>query len=55
MDYEGPEKVEQGATLTFPYMVYDPILQNTEIALNIYNEDGSLYGNPQILLVNQAP
>ena len=43
MHYEGPENVEQGATLTIPYMVYDPFLQTTEINLNVYNEDGSLY------------
>ena len=55
MNYEGPEKVEQGATLTFPYMVYDPALQTTDIRLNIYNEDGILYGNSIELSVNQQP
>jgi hypothetical protein len=24
MDNEGPNKVEQGTTLIFPYLVYDP-------------------------------
>ena len=54
MNYEGPTNVEQGATLTFPYMVYDPFLQTTDIDLNIYNEDGSLYRSAS-LQVDQSP
>lgn len=54
MDYEGPIEVEQGATLTFPYMVYDPFLQTTSIALNIYEENGILYKSTS-LQVDQSP
>lgn len=54
MHYEGPTEVEQGATLTFPYMVYDPFLQTTDVTLNIYAEDGSLY-HTFPLQVDQSP
>ena len=54
MNYEGPEKVEEGATLVFPYMVYDPFLQTTSIQLNIYNENGELYSSSS-LQVDQSP
>ena len=54
MNYEGPVKVEEGATLTFPYMVYDPFLQTTDISLNIYNEDDSIYRTTN-LQVDQSP
>jgi hypothetical protein len=54
MDYEGPEEVEQGTTLTFPYMVYDPFLQNTSVSLNIYDEEGNLYSSTP-LQVDQSP
>lgn len=54
MNYEGPSNVEQGATLTFPYMVYDPFLQTTDISLCIYNEDGSVYESFD-LQVDQSP
>ena len=54
MNYEGPEKVEEGATLIFPYMVYDPFLQTTAIKLNIYTEDGELYSSSP-LQVDQSP
>ena len=54
MNYEGPEKVEEGATLVFPYMVYDPFLQTTAIKLNIYTEDGELYSSSP-LQVDQSP
>jgi hypothetical protein len=54
MDYEGPTSVEQGATLTFPYLVYDPFLQTTDINLNIYEEDGTLYSSFP-LQVDQSP
>ena len=54
MNYEGPEQVEQGATLTFPYLVYDPFLQTTDISLNIYEEDGTLYSSFP-LQVDQSP
>ena len=54
LDYKGPKEVEQGATLTFPYLVYDPFLQTTEISLNIYNEDGTLYSTFP-LQVDQTP
>lgn len=53
--YNGPKEVEQGATLTFPYMVYDPIQQLSDIVLNIYNEDGSLYDKPYEISVNRQP
>lgn len=54
MDCEGPTEVEQGATLIFPYMVYDPFLQTTDILLNIYDENGTLY-NSSPLQVDQSP
>lgn len=54
MDYEGPTEVEQGATLLFPYMVYDPFLQTTDINLNIYEESGELYKS-FALQVDQSP
>ena len=54
MNYEGPEKVEEGATLVFPYMVYDPFLQTTDINLNIYTEEGELYSSAP-LQVDQSP
>ena len=54
MNYEGPDQVEQGATLTFPYMVYDPFLQTTDISLNVYEEDGTLY-HTSALQVDQSP
>lgn len=54
MNYEGPAEIEQGTTLTFPYMVYDPFLQTTDISLNIYNEDGSLYHTTS-LSIDQTP
>jgi hypothetical protein len=54
MDYEGPEKVEEGATLVFPFMVYDPFLQTTDINLNIYTEEGELYSSSP-LQVDQSP
>lgn len=54
MNYEGPKEVEQGATLTFPYLVYDPFLQTTDISLNIYEEDGTLYSSFP-LQVDQSP
>ena len=54
MNYEGPKKVEEGATLIFPYMVYDPFLQTTDIELNIYNEEGELYSSAP-LQVDQSP
>ena len=54
MKYEGPKEIEQGSTLSFPYMVYDPFLQTTDILLNIYNEDGTLY-NSRGLSVDQSP
>lgn len=54
MNYEGPTEVEQGMTLEFPYLVYDPFLQTTEIALNIYDENGELYSSSS-LQVNQSP
>ena len=54
MNYEGPSKVEEGATLIFPYMVYDPFLQTTDIQLNIYKEDGELYSSSP-LQVDQSP
>lgn len=54
MRYEGETEVEQGTTLTFPYMVYDPFLQTTDINLNIYQEDGELYDSFQ-LQVDQSP
>ena len=54
MNYEGPEKVEEGATIVFPYMVYDPFLQTTDIKLNIYTEEGELY-NSFSLQVDQSP
>ena len=43
MNYEGPAIVEQGSTIKFPYMVYDPFLQTTDITLNIYDEEENLY------------
>lgn len=54
MNYEGPEKVEEGATIVFPYMVYDPFLQTTDIKLNIYTEEGELYSSAP-LQVDQSP
>ena len=54
MDYIGPTNVEQGATITFPYLVYDPFLQTTDITLNIYEEDGTLYSSFP-LSVDQQP
>lgn len=54
MKYEGPTEVEQGATLVFPYMVYDPFLQTTDINLNIYEENGELY-KTFALQVDQSP
>ena len=54
MKYEGPTEVEQGATLVFPYMVYDPFLQTTDINLNIYEENGELY-KTFVLQVDQSP
>ena len=54
MHYEGPEKVEEGATLVFPYMVYDPFLQTTDIKLNIYTEENELYSSFS-LQVDQQP
>ena len=54
MSYEGIKEVEQGATLKFPYLVYDPFLQTTDIVLNIYNENGELY-NSFPLSVDQSP
>lgn len=54
MNIEGPEVVEQGATLTIPYMVYDPFLQTTDVSLNIYNPDGTLYSHAP-LQVDQSP
>lgn len=54
MNYEGAKEVEQGTTLTFPYMVYDPFLQSTDIVLNIYEENGDLY-NTFPLQVDQSP
>lgn len=54
MKYEGPKEVEQGTTLVFPYLVYDPFLQTTDISLNIYNEDNSLYHTAP-LTVDQSP
>lgn len=54
MNYEGPAEVEQGATLVFPYMVYDPFLQTTDIKLNIYDADGNLYSSSP-LQVDQSP
>lgn len=54
MSYEGPTVVEEGATLIFPYMVYDPFLQTTDIALNIYDGDGALYKTSP-LQVDQSP
>lgn len=54
MRYEGPSTVEQGATLVFPYMVYDPFLQTTDISLNIYDEGGELYSSTA-LQVDQSP
>lgn len=54
MNYEGPERVEEGETIVFPYMVYDPFLQTTDIELNIYNEQGTLYSSFP-LQVDQSP
>ena len=54
MNYEGPEKVEEGTTLVFPYMVYDPFLQTTDINLNIYDAEGNLYSTFP-LQVDQSP
>ena len=54
MNYEGPEKVEEGATLIFPYMIYDPFLQTTDINLNIYTGEGELYSSTT-LQVDQSP
>lgn len=54
MSYEGPAVVEQGATIKFPYMVYDPFLQTTDIALNIYDKEGNLY-HTSPLQVDQSP
>ena len=54
MKYEGPSEVEQGATLTLPYMVYNPFLQSADIDLNIYGEDGELYRTTR-LQVDQSP
>ena len=54
MDHDGPEVVDQGTTLVFPYLVYDPFLQMTEIKLNIYDEDGNLYSSNS-LQVDQSP
>lgn len=54
MNHEGPTTVEQGTTLVFPYLVYDPFLQTTDIALNIYSEDGELYTSSS-LQVDQSP
>ena len=54
MNYEGPSKVEEGATIVFPYMVYDPFLQTTDIQLNIYTEEGELYKSSP-LQVDQSP
>lgn len=54
MNNEGPTTVEQGATLKFPYLVYDPFLQTTAISLNIYSEDGELYHSSS-LQVDQSP
>lgn len=54
LKYEGPTQVEQGTTLTFPYMVYDPFLQTANITLNIYDENGKLYRSTP-LQVDQSP
>lgn len=54
MQYEGPKEVEQGATLTFPYMVYNPFLQTTDITLSVYAENGTLYDST-VLQVDQSP
>ena len=54
MDNDGPDKVEQGTTLIFPYLVYDPHSQVTDITLNIYEEDGTLYKSLP-LQVDQTP
>ena len=54
MSYEGPAVVEQGATIKFPYMVYDPFLQTTDITLNVYDEEGNLYHTAP-LQVDQSP
>ena len=54
MNYEGPAIVEQGSTIKFPYMVYDPFLQTTDITLNIYDEEENLYYTAS-LQVDQSP
>ena len=54
MSYEGPAVIEQGATIKFPYMVYDPFLQTTDITLNVYDEEGNLYHTAP-LQVDQSP
>jgi hypothetical protein len=41
----------QGEVITIPYMVYNPFSENTEVNLNIYNEDNTLYSN-QIIKVD---
>lgn len=37
------EQVDQGETLTIPYIVYDPYTENVEVTLDIIAEDGSTY------------
>lgn len=48
-------EVNQGETLTIPYMAYDPFTESAEITLTIYDENGRVYGKPRNLTVDRAP
>lgn len=50
----GDEKIEQGTTLTFSYLVYDPNSGTADITLNIYNTDGGLYSSSTLQVDSSA-
>lgn len=53
INYNGGEK-QQGEIIQIPYLVYDPFAQSAEVFFSIYNEDGTLYYESELSVVDQT-
>jgi hypothetical protein len=48
------KEIDQGETISFPYLVYDPFTENAQIELCIIDENGENYYRKE-LTVDQTP
>ena len=49
------KKVKQGEIIEIPYLVYNPLLETSQIVQSIYYENGELFAEPKVLYKSRTP